>query len=61
MYIMATEPISTVYFVNPINLCVRVCISPFAARQLLGNHVLAATNARNSKIVYCVIFCVAHV
>jgi hypothetical protein len=52
MYIMATEPISTTYFMNPcVSVCVfRLslqsngsvkCIPPFGARQRLGKHVPA--------------------
>jgi hypothetical protein len=51
MYIMAPEPISTAYFINPSHQSVSVCVSllslpgkgsvkcipPFSARQRLGN------------------------
>jgi hypothetical protein len=41
-YIMAPEPISTAYFINPsTGLCGSVCIP---ARQRLGKNVTAATN-----------------
>jgi hypothetical protein len=62
MYIMATGPISTAYFINPPpqSICVPVCISllslqgngsvkcipPFDAKQRLCKHVPAATDTR---------------
>jgi hypothetical protein len=73
-YIMAAEPISTGYFINPFHQSVSVCVSllslqgngsvkcipPFGARQRLGKHVSAATNTCNNRsIVERVIFCVS--
>jgi hypothetical protein len=63
MYIMAPDPISTAYFINPSHksVCLYVyslsllgkgwvkCIPPFIARQRLGRHVPAAANTRNSR------------
>jgi hypothetical protein len=46
MYIMAPEPISTAYFINPSHhqsICLYV-YSPIVARQRLGKRVSAATN-----------------
>jgi hypothetical protein len=43
MYIMAPEPISTVYFINSSHLCVYVH-PPIVHRQRLGKNVTAATN-----------------
>jgi hypothetical protein len=45
MYIMALEPISTAYFINPSDQseCLYV-YPPIVARQRLGKHVTAATN-----------------
>jgi hypothetical protein len=65
MYIMAPEPISTAYFINPshqsVSVCVYLlsllgkgsvkCIPPFVARQRLGKNVTAATNTHNRRIV----------
>jgi hypothetical protein len=65
MYIMAPEPISTVYFINPshqsLSVCVSLllllgkgsveCIPPFTARQQLGKHVTTATGTHNNRIV----------
>jgi hypothetical protein len=70
MYIMATEPISTAYFINASRQSVSVCISllslqgngsfksspPFGARQRLGKQVPSATNIRNNRIVGPVLF-----
>jgi hypothetical protein len=42
MYIMAREPISVAYFINPFHLC----IPHIVAKQLLGINVPAATNTR---------------
>jgi hypothetical protein len=57
MYIMATEPISMAYIINPshqsVCMCIppivdrqilSKCILPFIARQQLGKHVPAAMN-----------------
>jgi hypothetical protein len=62
MYIMASEPISTAYFINPsisLSVCVSLlslpgkgsvkCIPPLVARQRLGKHVPAATNTHNNR------------
>jgi hypothetical protein len=46
MYIMASEPISTSYFINPSHQSVCLCISPTVARQRLGKNVTAATNTQ---------------
>jgi hypothetical protein len=57
MYFMATEPISTAYFLNPpISLCVGMFIPPIVARQRLGKHVPAAKDTRNSRRIGHVIF-----
>jgi hypothetical protein len=63
MYIMAPEPISTAYFINPSNQSVRLFVyPPIVAKQQLGEHVPAATNRRNSRTtVGPVIFCAVHV
>jgi hypothetical protein len=46
-YIMAPEPISVAYYLNPshqsVYLCVCVCIPPIVARRRLGWHVPAVT------------------
>jgi hypothetical protein len=42
VYIMASEPISTAYFINPSHQS--VCISPIVARQQLVKNFTAATN-----------------
>jgi hypothetical protein len=58
VYIMAPEPISTEYFINPSHqsVCLYVYL-PIVARQRLGRHVTAATNTRNSRrIVGRVVF-----
>jgi hypothetical protein len=48
MPIMAPEPISTAYFINPCHQCVCVCLyvftPPIIARQRLRKNVFAATN-----------------
>jgi hypothetical protein len=41
MYIMASEPISTAYFINP---CHQSMYPPIVARQRLGKNFTAATN-----------------
>jgi hypothetical protein len=57
MYIMALEPISTVYFIDPSHHSVSICASsPTVARQLLGKHVPAAT-----KNYWRVLFYAVHV
>jgi hypothetical protein len=48
MYIIALEPISAAYLKNPSHQS--VCLHPpIIAKQRLGKHVFAATNARNSR------------
>jgi hypothetical protein len=63
IYIMAPEPISTAYLLNP--SCQSVClyVYPFiVARQRLGGNVTAATNTRsNRRIVGRVVFSAVHV
>jgi hypothetical protein len=51
MYIMAREPNSAIYFINPSHqsVCLHTCIPPFIARQRLSRHVSAATNTRNNR------------
>jgi hypothetical protein len=44
MYIMASQPISTAYFINPAHQSLSVCVFPYVARQRLGKNVTAATN-----------------
>jgi hypothetical protein len=45
MYIMAPEPISTAYFINPSHQSVCLYVySPVVARQRLDKNVTAATN-----------------
>jgi hypothetical protein len=44
MYIMAPQPISVAYFINPSHQSVSVCVSPIVARQRLSKEVTAATN-----------------
>jgi hypothetical protein len=58
IYIMAPEPISTAYYINPSHQSVSVYVSrPILARQRLGKHVPAATNTRNNRrIVAWVVF-----
>jgi hypothetical protein len=60
MYIMATEPISTMYFINPSHQSVGFPVyPPIVTRQWLGKHVPAATNTRthnNRRIVGRVVF-----
>jgi hypothetical protein len=62
-YIMAPEPNSTAYFINPspqsVSVCVSLlsllgngsvkCIPPFIARQRLGKHFPAARNTRSNR------------
>jgi hypothetical protein len=46
-HIMATEPISTAYFINPSNLSVCLYVYPLiVARQRLGRNVTAAMNTQ---------------
>jgi hypothetical protein len=51
MYIIAPVSITTMYFINPLVISLRVCICtpPIVARQLLGKHVLAEEKARNNR------------
>jgi hypothetical protein len=56
MYIMATEPISTGYFINPSHQSVSACVSPAASRQRLDNKVTAATNAHEIVELLDVLF-----
>jgi hypothetical protein len=51
MYVMAREPNSTVYFINPSHqsLCLYV-YSYIVTRQRLGKHVPTTMNTRNNKI-----------
>jgi hypothetical protein len=42
MHIMAPEPISVAYFINPSHQS--VCVSPYIARQWLSKHVTTAMN-----------------
>jgi hypothetical protein len=48
--IMASEPISTAYFINPSHY-VSMCISPTVARQRLGENVTAATNTHATIVL----------
>jgi hypothetical protein len=56
MRIMATDPISTTYFINPSHHTVCMSISPVSARQRLGKHaelldtVWRHISVRDSKI-----------
>jgi hypothetical protein len=47
MYVMASELISTAYFINPFHQSVRLDVynPPIVARQWLGKNIIAATNA----------------
>jgi hypothetical protein len=72
MYIMAPEPISTAYFINPsyqsASVCVSLlsllgkgsvkCIPPFIARQRLGKQVPAAKNTSNNRRNVSVRLCI---
>jgi hypothetical protein len=44
MYIMAPEPISTAYFIDPSHQSVSVSVSPIVARQRLDKNFTAAMN-----------------
>jgi hypothetical protein len=45
MYIMAPEPVSTAYFINPVHQSVCLYVNPpIVARQRLGKNVNAAKN-----------------
>jgi hypothetical protein len=53
MYIMAPEPISTAYIINPSHQYVRPYVYPtIVARQRLGKSVTAATNTDNNRIIF---------
>jgi hypothetical protein len=59
MHIMAPEPASTAYFINPFLQYVCLYVYPLiVARQRLGKNVAAVTNTHTHKrrIVECVIF-----
>jgi hypothetical protein len=58
-YILAPKPISTTYFINCCNHS--VCLHRYVARQRLGEHIPAATNTQQYKIVECVVFYAVHV
>jgi hypothetical protein len=50
MYIMAPEPISAAYFLNPSHQSMHLCVYPLlVARQRLGKHVPAAMNTPNNR------------
>jgi hypothetical protein len=49
IYIMALDPISKAYFINPSHQSVCLYVyPPLIARQRLGKHVSAATNTCNT-------------
>jgi hypothetical protein len=48
-YILANEPISTAYLINPFHQSVSVCVSLIVARLRLGKHIPAPKNTRNSR------------
>jgi hypothetical protein len=60
MYIMATEPISTAYLINPSHQSVCLYVHPpprIVAKQRLGRNIPVATNTCNNKTtVRCVVF-----
>jgi hypothetical protein len=57
MYIMAPEPISTAYFINPSNQCVCLYVyPPVVVRQRFLKNVTEVTNTRNNRIVGRVTF-----
>jgi hypothetical protein len=58
VYIMASQHISTAYFINPSQPSVSVCVPPrIIAGQQVGRHVPMATNTRNCrKVVGGVVF-----
>jgi hypothetical protein len=62
-YIMAPEPISTTYFINPSHQSVCLYVyPPIVAKQLLGKHVPAAMNTFNNiRIAGRVLFCASRV
>jgi hypothetical protein len=62
IYITATEPISTIHFINLSlqSVCMHVYLLN-VARQRLGKHIPAATNTRNNRrIVEGVVFYTVH-
>jgi hypothetical protein len=53
MYIMAPEPISTTYFVNPSHQSVGLyAYSSVVARQRVGKHIPATTNTCNNVTIF---------
>jgi hypothetical protein len=62
IYIIAPEPISTVYFIIPSHQSVCLSVYPrIIARQLLGKHIPAATNTCNNSRTVGLIFFMVHV
>jgi hypothetical protein len=52
IYIMAPQPISTAYFINPSHQSVCMHVNPFIIpRQRFGENVTAATNTHNNRII----------
>jgi hypothetical protein len=52
-YVMAPEPISTAYFINPSRKSLCLCVYPhIIARQALSKHVPAA---KNTLAVFCAV------
>jgi hypothetical protein len=51
MYIMAPEPISPVYYMNPSHQSVCLCVSLIVARQRLGKNVTRQTNTHAVRFV----------
>jgi hypothetical protein len=52
MYVLALEPISAAHFINPSHQSPCLYVYPLiVARQVLGKHVPAARNTRNSRII----------
>jgi hypothetical protein len=50
MYIMATDPILTAYFINPAHQSTCLYVYPLiVAKQRLGKHVPAATNTHSTR------------
>jgi hypothetical protein len=57
-YIMANESISIAYFINPSHQSyVCMCIPLIVARQRLGKHVPATTNARSNRRIVGSVIC----
>jgi hypothetical protein len=44
MYILAPEPISAAYFINPCHQFMSVCVSPTVARQRIVKNVTVVTS-----------------